>query len=70
MLCHDGTSLATSERLPIVIDNLIFQKKIPMMVRIFVRRWTQREYDTVNDKFTKYLTTQALPAVEALNHQC
>jgi enterochelin esterase family protein len=68
MLCHDGTSLSGSERLPIVVDNLVFQKKIPPMVLIFVPPSDRsREYDTVNDNFTKFLTTNALPPVEALN---
>jgi len=67
MLFHDGTSLANSENIPVVIDNLIFEKKIPVMVAIFVPPVDRsREYDTVNDNFTRYLTTQALPAVDAL----
>jgi len=68
MLCHDGTSLAGSEKLPIVIDNLVSEHKMPPMALIFVPPVDRsREYDTVNDNFTKYLTTQALPAVKALN---
>jgi enterochelin esterase-like enzyme len=67
MVFHDGTSLAGSENIPVVIDNLIFEKKIPMMVAIFIPPVNRSpEYDTVNDKFSQYLTTQALPAVEAL----
>lgn len=68
MIFHDGTSLAGSENIPIVIDNLIFEKKIPMMVAIFIPPVDRsREYDTVNVNFSQYLTTNALPAVEALN---
>lgn len=66
-ICHDGTSLQGSEHLTTVADNLAFQKKMPMMVFIFVPPVDRsREYDTVNDNFAHYLTTQALPAVEAL----
>jgi enterochelin esterase family protein len=68
MIFHDGTSLDGSEAISIVTDNLFFEKKMPMMVAIFIPPVDRsREYDTVNDNFSKYLTTNALPAVEALN---
>lgn len=68
MIFHDGTQGVQQLRYPIILDNLYFQKKVPMIVSIYVPPVDRsREYDTVNVNFTQYLTTQVIPAVEAKN---
>jgi enterochelin esterase-like enzyme len=69
LICHDGQDRPAAFNLPVIMDNLIFEKKIPMMVGIFIPNSGARsvEYDTVNDKFSQWVTTQVLPAVATLN---
>src|SRR5260370_11265947 len=53
-----------------VIDNLIHQKKIPVMIQVFIspgtvgeRRMRSIEYDTVNDTYARFLRDEVLPEV-------
>jgi len=62
---HDGGNGLNT---PVIMDNLAFQKKMPPMVGIYIPPVDRsREYDTVNENFTKYITDTVLPAVEARN---
>jgi enterochelin esterase-like enzyme len=59
-------------RLLDTLDNLTAQKKIPVMVNVFVQPGTgpngqalrSIEYDTVDDKYTDYILQEVLPEVE------
>ena len=59
-------------RLPDTLDNLTAQKKIPVMVNVFVQPGTgpngqalrSIEYDTVDDRYTDYIVQEVLPEVE------
>lgn len=53
-----------------VVDNLIHQKKIPVMIQVFIQpglKGTQRmrsiEYDTVNDTYARFLRDEILAEV-------
>ena len=55
-----------------VIDNLIHQKKIPVMIQVFIspgkvgeRALRSVEYDTVNDTYARFLRDEILADVEA-----
>jgi iron(III)-enterobactin esterase len=68
VVCHDGTALNGAVALTAVQDNLYFQKKMPMMVTIFIPPVSRSpEYDTVNANYTNFITTQVLPMVAAKN---
>ncbi|MBI3207658.1 MAG: hypothetical protein HYZ37_02005 [Candidatus Solibacter usitatus] len=61
-----------SSRTQIVIDNLIHQKKIPVMIQVFIapgqrggRPMRSIEYDTVNDTYAKFLRDEVLAEVQA-----
>ncbi|HEY2901557.1 MAG TPA: alpha/beta hydrolase-fold protein [Polyangia bacterium] len=61
---QNGGSFGLDDLRPL-FDNLIAQKKIPMMAGIFVDPAGQRsvEYDTVSDKYYQFVETELLPAV-------
>jgi enterochelin esterase-like enzyme len=72
MVFQDGQGPAdrTSSRVQIVMDNLIYQKKIPVMISVFISpgiQGTQRmrsvEYDTMNDAYARFLRDEILPEV-------
>ena len=64
-------------RVPVIFDNLIHQKKIPLMVGIFInpgnvpasdpkekpRSNRSFEYDTLSDQYAKFLEKEILPEV-------
>jgi enterochelin esterase-like enzyme len=59
-------------RLQEVTDNLIYEKKIPVMIHVFVSPGTLNgqslrsiQYDTVSDQYWRYLTEDLLPEVYA-----
>ena len=62
----------TAYRLLDTLDNLTAQKKIPVMVNVFVQPGTgptgqalrSIEYDTVDDRYTDYIVQEVLPEVE------
>ena len=57
---------------PTALDNLIHQKKVPVMLAVLVQHGggdgpgSQRgmEYDTVSDKYTMFIETEVLPRIE------
>ena len=68
MVFHDGGAYVANFKIPIIFDNLIAQKKIPMMVGIFIPPSGMRspEYDTVSDRYGRYVVTDVFPEVEKL----
>ncbi len=75
MVWQDGqgfTSRDSGTRLPTVIDNLIQQKKIPVMIQVLIspgtigeRRMRSIQYDTVNDRYARFLRDEILAEVQA-----
>lgn len=80
MVFQDGNGYQNPKgqfRVPIVFDNLIHKKQIPVMVGIFIDPGTtpaaqpgQRgrsnrsfEYDTLSDQYVRFLETEMLPEV-------
>jgi enterochelin esterase family protein len=72
MLWHDGEGLVKREasRSQIVFDNLTHEKKIPVMIHIFVspgtigdRRMRSILYDTVDDKYPRFWKDEILAEV-------
>jgi enterochelin esterase family protein len=72
MVFQDGQGPANRERssVQIVIDNLIYQKKLPVIVSVFIspglkgeRRMRSVEYDTMNDAYARFLRDEILPEV-------
>jgi enterochelin esterase-like enzyme len=85
MVFQDGNGYAKADgafRVPIVFDNLIHQKKMPVTVAVFVNPGTipstrpggkdrstrSFEYDSLGDRYARFLTEEFLPvALEGLN---
>jgi enterochelin esterase-like enzyme len=85
MVFQDGNGYAKADgafRVPIVFDNLIHQKKMPITVAVFVNPGTipatrpdgkdrstrSFEYDSLGDRYARFLTDEFLPvALEGLN---
>ncbi|HLX64169.1 MAG TPA: alpha/beta hydrolase-fold protein [Planctomycetota bacterium] len=67
IVAHDG--LGYKGTLPKALDNLIAQKKVPVMIAVMVNsgggdgKGSERglEYDTVSDKFASFIETEVLP---------
>jgi enterochelin esterase-like enzyme len=61
-----------THRLPTVLDNMIFAKKLPVMVAVMINpgpgdgQGSERglEYDTVSDVYSSFIEKEALPAVQ------
>ena len=79
MVWQDGETIVGNQdllrlRLQIVSDNLVAKKLIPPMVHVFIQPGTGGEaagtrmrsilYDTVSDRYGKYLAEEILPDVE------
>lgn len=70
IIAQDGLSYRGN--LPKALDNLIAEKKVPVMIAIMIDsgggdgRGSERglEYDTVSDKYAKFIETEVLPRVE------
>jgi enterochelin esterase family protein len=72
MVWQDGQGMTAREgtRSQIVFENLTQQKKIPVMVHVFIspgtigtRRMRSQEYDSVNDTYPRFLRDEILPEV-------
>jgi enterochelin esterase family protein len=73
MVWQDGEGHINREgasRTQIVTDNLIHQKKIPVMIHVLIQPGTSAgramrsiEYDTVNDTYARFLRDEVLPEV-------
>ncbi|MDE3195086.1 MAG: esterase [Acidobacteriota bacterium] len=79
MVWQDGETIVGNQdllrlRLQIVSDNLVYKKLIPPMVHVFISpgsggeatgtRMRSIQYDTVSDRYGKYLLQEVLPEVE------
>ncbi|MBL8218949.1 MAG: esterase [Bryobacterales bacterium] len=60
----------TGSRAQIVWDNLTHEKKIPVIIQVLVspgvkdgRRWRSIQYDSVDDRFARYVLEEILPEV-------
>ena len=75
MIWQDGEGPANrggATRAQIVFDNLTYEKKIPVIVQVFVspgmvgeRRMRSIQYDTVDDTYARFLRDEILPEVAA-----
>jgi len=75
MVWQDGEGFMIrdgSSRLLSVTDNLIHQKKIPVMIHVMIRpgtigerRMRSIQYDTVNDRYARFLRDEILAEVQA-----
>lgn len=80
MVWQDGETIVGNNdllrlRLQIVTDNLVHKKLIPPMVHVLIQpgsggeasgtRMRSVQYDTVSDRYSKYLLEEILPEVEA-----
>ena len=75
MVWQDGASFTARDggsRLLNVIDNLIHQKKIPVMIQVLInpgaigeRRMRSIQYDTVSDRYPRFLRDEILAEVQA-----
>ena len=77
MVVQDGLSRATGWRLPAILDSLIAEKKIPVLIGIFVDHGTvpaagndnyprynrSFEYDALGDRYSRFLLEELLPEV-------
>jgi enterochelin esterase-like enzyme len=75
MIWQDGEGPANREgatRAQIVFDNLTHEKKIPVIIHVFIspgtvgeRRMRSIQYDTVDDTYPRFLREEILPEVAA-----
>ncbi len=68
LLTHDAMGAHDREpapHLPTILDNMIAEKRLPVMVAVMVMPGSQRsvEYDTVSGKFAEFIEEEVLPRV-------
>jgi enterochelin esterase family protein len=67
IVVQDGDSPRYKDPLPTVLDNLIYEKRVPAMVAVMVHYGGSApgerslEYDTVSDRYTTFIETEVLP---------
>jgi enterochelin esterase family protein len=72
IVVQDGYNPKYHYTVPTALDNLIHQKKVPVMLAVLVHNGggdgpgSQRglEYDTVSDAYTMFIETEVLPRIE------
>ena len=72
IVVQDGYNPKYHYSVPTALDNLIHQKKVPVMLAVLVHNGggdgpgSQRgmEYDTVSDKYAMFIETEVLPRIE------
>jgi predicted alpha/beta superfamily hydrolase len=73
IVTHDGPGMGHPDMsLPHVLDNLIYQRRVPVMIAIMISNGggdaqgheRGREYDTMSGLYAEYIETQVLPKVE------
>jgi enterochelin esterase-like enzyme len=60
-----------TNKLPVILDNMIYDHRLPAMIAILINsgggdgKGSERglEYDTVSDKYTSFIETEALPRI-------
>jgi len=71
IIVQDGASAKYHDTVPVVLDNLINEKRVPVMIAILVHHGggdgpgSERglEYDTVSDRYTQFIEQEVLPRV-------
>jgi enterochelin esterase-like enzyme len=68
LFCHDAMGMHDNKPapyLPTTLDNMIADKRLPVMVAVMVMPSNQRslEYDTVSGKFAEFVEAEVLPRV-------
>lgn len=71
LVVQDGNSPRYRDVLPPILDNLINEKRVPVMIGVLVHNGgsdgfgSERglEYDTVSDRYTRFVETEVLPRV-------
>lgn len=76
MVVQDGLSRAKGWNLPVVLDSLISEKKIPVLIGVFIDHGTvpagtnsyprynrSFEYDALGDRYSRFLLEELLPEV-------
>jgi len=71
IVVQDGMSPTYRNNLPTILDNLIHEKRVPLMVAVMVHngggdaQGSQRglEYDTVSGVYTDFIETEVLPRI-------
>ena len=71
IIVQDGNSPRYKDVLPVVLDNLIHEKRVPVMIAVMVHHGggdgfgSERglEYDTVSDRYATFIETEVLPRV-------
>jgi len=68
LFCHDAMGMHDNKPapyLPTILDNMIADKRLPVMVAVMVMPSNQRslEYDTVSGKFAEFVEAEVLPRV-------
>lgn len=68
LFCHDAMGMHDNQPapyLPTILDNMIADKRLPVMVAVMVMPSNQRslEYDTVSGKFAEFVEAEVLPRV-------
>lgn len=69
IVAQDGSSY--TNRLPVILDNLIHEKRLPTMIAVMVHHGggdgggSQRglEYDTLSERYTTFIETEVLPRI-------
>jgi enterochelin esterase-like enzyme len=71
MVLQDGCSKSYLERLPVILDNMIYDHRLPALIVVMINsgggdaQGSERglEYDTVSDLYTKFIETEVLPKI-------
>src|SRR5437660_2643830 len=71
IVVQDGYNPKYALTVPTILDNLIYEKRVPPMIAVMVQHGggdgpgSERglEYDTVSDAYTKFIETEVLPKV-------
>jgi enterochelin esterase family protein len=65
IVVQDGYNPKYHLTVPTVLDNLIAQKRVPVLIAVLVQPGNERslEYDTVSDTYTQFIETEVLPKV-------
>ena len=71
MVIQDGDEQIQSFKTNIILENLIYQKRLPGMAALFVHNpdnfgpVRSLEYDCLDDDYFQFITTEIIPAVKA-----
>jgi enterochelin esterase-like enzyme len=71
MVLQDGCSKSYLERLPVILDNMIHDHRLPVMIVVMINsgggdaQGSERglEYDTVSDRYARFIEAEVLPKI-------